>query len=168
MLEDALDITEGPIAIRWPKTPAPQVEWTQVGTGTTARKVSGSTENTKDVCILAAGKMLSEAVAASEQLKDIGVTVWDPRILTPLDSEMLDDAKKHKLVVTVEDGYIEGGFGSLVLGHLNRENSDCQVLNLGVPLSFHTHNKPDHLLSSFGLDSTGIVKKIRETISEFE
>ena len=168
MLEDALDITEGPIAIRWPKTPATQVEWTEVGTGTASRKVSENTGNTKEVCILAAGKMLSEAVAASEELKDIGVTVWDPRILNPLDLEMLDDAKNHKLVVTVEDGYIEGGFGSSVLDHLNRENSDCRVINLGVPLSFHTHNKPDHLLSSFGLDSTGIVEKIRETISEFE
>ena len=168
MLEDALDITEGPIAIRWPKTPATQVEWTEVGTGTASRKVSENTKNTKEVCILAAGKMLSEAIVASEELEDIGVTVWDPRILNPLDPEMLDDAKNHKLVVTVEDGYIEGGFGSSVLDHLNRENSDCRVINLGVPLSFHTHNKPDHLLSSFGLDSTGIVEKIRETISEFE
>ena len=168
MLEDALEITEGPIAIRWPKTPATQVEWTEVGTGTASRKVSENTENRKEVCILAAGKMLSEAIGASEELKDIGVTVWDPRILNPLDPEMLEDAQNHKLVVTVEDGYIEGGFGSSVLDHLNRENSDCRVINLGVPLSFHTHNKPDHLLSSFGLDSTGIVKKIRETISEFE
>ena len=139
-----------------------------MGTGTASRKVSESTENVKDVCILAAGKMLSEAIVASEELKDIGVTVWDPRIVHPLNPEMLDDAKKHKLVVTVEDGYVEGGFGSSVLDHLNRENSECRVVNLGVPLSFHTHNKPDHLLSSFGLDSTGIVKKIRQTISEFE
>ena len=117
---------------------------------------------------MAAGKMLSEAIAASEELKDIGVTVWDPRIVHPLNPEMLDDAKRHKLVVTVEDGYVEGGFGSSVLDHLNRENSKCRVVNLGVPLSFHTHNKPDHLLSSFGLDSTGIVKKVRQTISEFE
>ncbi len=167
MLEDALDITEGPIAIRWPKTPAPQVEWTEVGTGVESRKVNESNGNTKEVCILAAGKMLSEAVAASEQLKDIGVTVWDPRIISPLNTEMLDDAKKHKLVVTIEDGYIEGGFGSAVLERLNREKSDCRVINLGVPLSFHSHNKPDDLLSSFGLDSTGIAEKIRETISEF-
>ena len=168
MLEDAIDISEGPIAIRWPKTPAPQAEWTEVGSGTASRKVSESTENAKEVCILAAGKMLSEAIAASEELKDIGVTVWDPRIVHPLNPEMLDDAKRHKLVVTVEDGYVEGGFGSSVLDHLNRENSKCRVVNLGVPLSFHTHNKPDHLLSSFGLDSTGIVKKVRQTISEFE
>ena len=164
MLGDALDISEGPVAIRWPKTPAPQVEWNEVGTGTASRKVS-ETKNTKDVCILAAGKMLSEAVAASENLKDLGVTVWDPRILHPLDPEMLEDAKKHKLVVTVEDGYIEGGFGSSVLVHLNRQNSDCRVINLGVPLSFHTHNKPDYLLSSFGLDSTGIVEKIKLSLS---
>ena len=167
MLEDALDITEGPIAIRWPKTPAPQVEWTEVGTGVESRKVTESNGDTKEVCILAAGKMLSEAVDASEQLKDIGVTVWDPRIISPLNTEMLDDAKKHKLVVTIEDGYIEGGFGSAVLERLNREKSDCRVINLGVPLSFHSHNKPDDLLSSFGLDSTGIAEKIRETISEF-
>jgi len=168
MLEDAIEISEGPIAIRWPKTPAPQAEWNEVGTGTASRKVSESTEDAKEVCILAAGKMLSEAIAASEELKDIGVTVWDPRIIHPLNPEMLDDARKHKLVVTVEDGYVEGGFGSSVLEHLNRENSECRVVNLGVPLSFHTHNKPDNLLSSFGLDSTGIVKKIRQTIYELE
>jgi 1-deoxy-D-xylulose-5-phosphate synthase len=81
---------------------------------------------------------------------------------------MLEDAKKHKLVVTIEDGYIEGGFGSSVLSHLNQEKSDCRVVNLGVPLSFHSHNKPDHLLSSFGLDSSGIVKSIRQAISEFK
>ena len=167
MLEDALDIKEGPIAIRWPKTPAPQVEWTEVGTGVESRKVTESTDNNKEVCILAAGKMLTEAIAASEELKDIGVTVWDPRIINPLNAEMLDDAKKHKLVVTIEDGYVEGGFGSSVLDYLNREKSDCRVINLGVPLSFHSHNKPDDLLSSFGLNATGIAEKIRETISEF-
>jgi 1-deoxy-D-xylulose-5-phosphate synthase len=168
MLEDALDITEGPVAIRWPKTPAPQVEWTEVGTGMESRKVTENTDKPKEVCILAAGKMLSEALTASEELKEVGVTVWDPRIINPLNLQMLEDAKKHKLVVTIEDGYIEGGFGSSVLSHLNQEKSDCRVVNLGVPLSFHSHNKPDHLLSSFGLDSSGIVKSIRQAISEFE
>ena len=110
--------------------------------------------------------MLSEAIEASKLLSGIGVTIWDPRILHPLNQEMLEDAKQHKLVVTIEDGYVEGGFGSSVLGHLNKDNSDCRVINLGVPLSFHSHNKPDSLLSSFGLDADGIVKTVQQALSE--
>ena len=165
MLEDSLEIVDGPIAIRWPKTPAPQVEWEEVGSGTDARRVN-KTSGKKDVCILAAGKMLSEAIEASMLLSGIGVTIWDPRILHPLNQEMLEDAKQHKLVVTIEDGYVEGGFGSSVLGYLNKDNSDCRVINLGVPLSFHSHNKPDSLLSSFGLDADGIVKTVQQALSE--
>ena len=165
MLEDSLEIVDGPVAIRWPKTPAPQVEWEEVGSGTDARRVN-KTSGKKDVCILAAGKMLSEAIEASKLLSGIGVTIWDPRILHPLNQEMLEDAKQHKLVVTIEDGYVEGGFGSSVLGHLNKDNSDCRVINLGVPLSFHSHNKPDSLLSSFGLDADGIVKTVQQALSE--
>ena len=70
--------------------------------------------------------MLSEALTASEELKEVGVTVWDPRIINPLNSQMLEDAKKHKLVVTIEDGYIEGGFGSSVLSHLNQETYNSE------------------------------------------
>ena len=165
MLEDSLEIVDGPVAIRWPKTPAPQVEWEEVGSGTDARRVN-KTSGKKDVCILAAGKMLSEAIEASKLLSGIGVSIWDPRILHPLNQEMLEDAKQHKLVVTIEDGYVEGGFGSSVLGHLNKDNSDCRVINLGVPLSFHSHNKPDSLLSSFGLDADGIVKTVQQALSE--
>ena len=165
MLEDSIEITDGPVAIRWPKTPAPQVEWNEVGSGTDARKVI-ETPGKKEVCILAAGKMLAEALGVLKQPQGINATIWDPRILHPLDKEMLADAMKHKLVVTIEDGYVEGGFGSSVLSHINREQSDCRVINLGVPLSFHSHDKPDSLLSSFGLNAVEIAKTIEQALSE--
>jgi len=165
MLEDSIEITDGPVAIRWPKTPAPQVKWNEVGSGTDARKVI-ETPGKKEVCILAAGKMLAEALGVLKQPQGIYATIWDPRILHPLDREMLADAMKHKLVVTIEDGYVEGGFGSSVLSHINREQSDCRVINLGVPLSFHSHDKPDSLLSSFGLNAVEIAKTIEQALSE--
>ncbi|MBL89385.1 MAG: 1-deoxy-D-xylulose-5-phosphate synthase [Actinobacteria bacterium] len=165
MLEDSIEITDGPVAIRWPKTPAPQVKWDEVGSGTDARKVI-ETPGKKEVCILAAGKMLAEALGVLKQPQGIYATIWDPRILHPLDREMLADAMKHKLVVTIEDGYVEGGFGSSVLSHINREQSDCRVINLGVPLSFHSHDKPDSLLSSFGLNAVEIAKTIEQALSE--
>ncbi len=165
MLEDSIEITDGPVAIRWPKTPAPQVKWDEVGSGTDARKVI-ETPGKKEVCILAAGKMLAEALGVLKQPQGIDATIWDPRILHPLDKEMLADAMQHKLVVTIEDGYVEGGFGSSVLSHINREQSDCRVVNLGVPLSFHSHDKPDSLLSSFGLNAVEIAKTIEQALSE--
>ncbi len=165
MLEDSIEITDGPVAIRWPKTPAPQVKWTEVGSGTDARKVI-ETPGKKEVCILAAGKMLAEALGVLKQPQGIYATIWDPRILHPLDREMLADAMQHKLVVTIEDGYVDGGFGSSVLSHINREQSDCRVINLGVPLSFHSHDKPDSLLSSFGLNAVEIAKTIEQALSE--
>ena len=165
MLEDSIEITDGPVAIRWPKTPAPQVKWNEVGSGTDARKVI-ETPGIKEVCILAAGKMLAEALGVLKQPQGINATIWDPRILHPLDKEMLADAMKHKLVITIEDGYVEGGFGSSVLSHINREQSDCRVINLGVPLSFHSHDKPDSLLSSFGLNEVEIAKTIEQALSE--
>ena len=167
MLKDAVEMDGGPVAIRWSKTPAPQTDWAEVGSGIEANKVFSSSTN-HEVCILAAGKMLENAKEAAEKLKTDGieVTVWDPRIIYPLNEEMLKNASLHKVVVTIEDGYVEGGFGSLVLDSLNRSNSRCRIINLGVPLAFHLHNKPESLMSSFGLDTQGITEKIRTSLDE--
>ncbi len=159
MLSDALDVESGPVAIRYPKTPAPSVDETEVGEGFRGRKVrSGS-----DVCILAVGKMLAAATEAAEALESDGVSasVWDVRCVTPLDPEMLADAGKHDLVVTIEDGVRDGGCGAAVRDHLGELATAPPVRVLGVPLEYVPHGSVDQILARLGLDADGIVDTVR-------
>ncbi|MDP6976595.1 MAG: 1-deoxy-D-xylulose-5-phosphate synthase [Acidimicrobiales bacterium] len=159
MLEDALELCDGPAAIRWPKTAAPHVGWDEVGCGLSGRKVREGT----DVCLLGAGKMLAVASSAASLLAAEGVsaTVWDPRLVRPLDPALLEDAARHTLVVTVEDGFAEGGFGTAVRTALAESSPDTRVEVLGVPVGHHTHGRPDDLLASFGLDAEGVAERVR-------
>jgi deoxyxylulose-5-phosphate synthase len=87
MRHDALEITTGPVAIRYPKTPAPDVDEGEVGVGLSARKVRSGT----DVAVLAIGKMLAAATEAAERLAADGIeaTVYDVRCAKPLDPAMI-------------------------------------------------------------------------------
>ncbi len=162
MLEDALELCDGPAAIRWPKTTAPHVGWDETGSGLMGRQVRRGT----DVCLLGAGKMLAAASGAAELLAPDGIstTVWDPRVICPLDPAMLADAARHPLVVTVEDGFCEGGFGTAVRSTLADTSPAIRVEAMGVPIAHHDHGKPDDLLSSFGLDAEGVAERVRRSI----
>ena len=162
MMHDALEITDGPSAIRWAKTAAPHVGEEETGQGLSARLASGPADGPADVCLLGAGKMFAVATQAAELLAQSGVTatVWDPRLISPLDPAMLENATSHPLVVTVEDGFRQGGFGTLVRDAL-AENLDAPpVVVLGVPVDHHPHNDADALLASFGLDPQGVADTI--------
>ena len=156
MLSDALDITSGPVAIRYPKTPAPSVDETEVGSGLRGRKVRDGS----DVCVLAVGKMLGAAEDAAARLEAEGIstTVWDVRSVTPLDQAMLDDAGTHGVVVTIEDGIRDGGCGAAIRDRL--AGTDATVEVLGVPTNFVAHGNVDQILAQLGLDAEGIVETV--------
>jgi 1-deoxy-D-xylulose-5-phosphate synthase len=165
MLHDALDIcTDGPAAIRFPKT-APPDDDHGVGSGLSARRIrSGS-----DICLIGVGKMLAPARRAAERLVAEGhdVTVWDPRLIKPLDPEMLADAANHRLVVTIEDGLRDGGAGSAIADALSKlgPNGGPQVRVLGVPSVYLAHGKPDTILTRLGLDADGIADEVLAWVS---
>lgn len=165
MLEDALELcTDGPAAIRFPKT-MPPADDTTTGSGLSARKVrSGS-----GICIIGVGKMLGAARAAADLLASEGhdVTVWDPRVIKPLDSEMLADAADHRLVVTIEDGLRDGGAGSAITDALSKlaPVGGPEVRVLGVPSVYLPHGKPDVILSRLGLDAEGVADEVRSYLS---
>jgi 1-deoxy-D-xylulose-5-phosphate synthase len=156
MLETCLSITDGPSAVRFPRTAARVVEPHQVGSGLSARRaVKGS--DTLEVCFLAVGKMLEGCETAAVSL---GATVWDVRCVKPLDEEMLRDAAAHRLVVTVEDGIRVGGIGMQIqdaMAGLTESRACPPVLILGLPSKFIPHGNPDQLLASLGLDAAGIL-----------
>ena len=167
MLHDALDLCTGPAALRWPKTMPPKettASEDETGSGLQARLVRQG----RDLCILAVGKMLAPARQAAELLSAQGVdaTVWDVRLVKPLDLEMLTDAASHPAVVTVEDGYREGGAGSTIavrIGELTRGAVPTEVL--GIPVTYIPQGKPDAILAQFGLNAEGIAASAQHLLA---
>ncbi len=162
MLHDALDITDGPVMIRWPKVLPSSPAEDQIGSGLRARKVRDGS----DVCILSVGKMLEASVDAADALADEGIdaTVWDVRCVKPLDPAMIADAAAHSLVLTVEDGYRNGGAGSLITTEITdacTESATPRVETLGVPTTYIDHAGVDDILYRFGLDAAGIANSAR-------
>jgi len=157
MLHDALEITDGPSAIRWAKTAARHANEGEVGSGLRGRCLRRGDE----LCIISVGKMLDAAEAAADMLASDGVSVslWDARVVKPLDPAMLADAARHPFVITVEDGLREGGVGMAVadrLCELTVGRAEPRVRVLGVPAAYIPHGKPDAILRDLGLDATGI------------
>ena len=164
MLHDALDLTDGPSMLRWPKTPAPTVEPGEVGHGLRGRKVRTGA----DVCLIGVGKMLAAATEAADILAEAGIeaTVWDPRIALPIPDEVIDDAVTHPAVITIEDGYRDGGIG-MMLGDNLRERAlgACPPVRvLGVPRQYIPHGKADAILTRLGLDGKGVAKAAQELL----
>jgi 1-deoxy-D-xylulose-5-phosphate synthase len=169
MLETALGLT-GPAAIRWPRTAARYVSPDQVGNGLSARQVRGGRPTEPgSVCILAVGKMVEAAEDAAAILGADGheVTVWDVRVVRPLDPQMIVDAGRHQLIVTVEDGVRSGGAGSLIadaVADLRETRVSPPVLVLGVPVAYIPHGTPELILAQLGLDGPGIAAAIAKTL----
>ena len=160
MLDTALGIDYGPTAIRWPKTPAPRVSPGEVGSGLSARRAREGT----DVCLIGIGKMFPVACEAADLLVGEGVScsVWDPRVVKPLDPIMIGDAIRHDLVVTIEDGLRQGGIGQAIRDQMSASNS-TPVVVMGIPTVHIPHGKVGEILSDYGLDAAGV----RSTVQKY-
>ena len=156
--------------VRYPKTVARQVPPEQVGSGLSARLVR---RGDGVVCILAVGKLLEAAEEAAVLLAGEGVetTLWDVRVVRPLDPAMVADAGAHDFVVTVEDGIRNGGAGNFIadaIADLHPSRQSPPVLSLGVPTAHIPHSKPDRILGQLGLDGPGIAASIFKAIEHME
>jgi 1-deoxy-D-xylulose-5-phosphate synthase len=158
MLVDAYELAPGPACIRWPKTTAPSVGDGEVGRGLSARLVRTG----RHVCLVGVGKMLAVATEAADILARHGIeaTVWDPRVVHPLDQGLVDDCARHPLVVTIEDGLAEGGIGSGLAALL--AGRGCRVEVLGVPTRYLPHGRPDDILAALGLDGPSVAERVRQ------
>ncbi|MGH9095225.1 MAG: 1-deoxy-D-xylulose-5-phosphate synthase N-terminal domain-containing protein, partial [Acidimicrobiales bacterium] len=157
MLETALGLS-GPSAIRYPNTAARMVPPESVGSGLSARQVHAGDGT---VCLLGIGKMVEAAEEAAALLAADGVdaTVWDVRVVRPLDPAMIADAGQHGLVVTIEDGIRAGGTGSYItdaIADLTETRVSPPVLTLGIPTAYLPHGKQHRILAELGLDAAGI------------
>ncbi len=163
MMVDTMDITHGPVAIRWSRDSAPWVAEHEVGAGLNARLAHPGDGS---VCLLGFGQMLGYCHDAAEILAADGIdaTIWDPRVVVPLDPVMLTDAARHDAVVTIEDGLRAGGAGAGVRDALGEHDADCRIRVLGVPVEYVPHGTPREIHAGFGLDGEGIAASVRELL----
>ncbi|MEO8073381.1 MAG: transketolase C-terminal domain-containing protein, partial [Acidobacteriota bacterium] len=162
-----------PSAIRYPRgngygvdiSAAPKA--LEIGKAEILRDAAG------EVAILAYGSMVYPAVEAADNLEkdNIEATVINARFVKPLDAELiLALAQTKRIILTVEEAYLAGGFGSAVM-ELLEENGlldKVKVVRLGVPDRIITHGDPKLLLAKYSLDADGIYNKVRETIEVLE
>ena len=161
MLEDTMALTDGPVAIRWSRGAPRHVEDHEVGHGLHARRLH---EGSGSIALVGFGQMLGAVIEAAELLAADGIdaTVYDPRVVTPLDPEMVDDLARHALVVTVEDGLRIGGAGAGVRDALADREAGNRVRVLGIPVTYVPHGDADAIHASFGLDGHGIAASVRK------
>lgn len=126
-----------------------------------------------DVVIIAYGSMVYPAIEAANALANdrIDTTVINARFVKPLDSDLIIEmARTSRLIVTIEDAYLAGGFGSAVLELLeeNGVSDKIKVVRMGVPDEIVPHGDPKILLGEYGLDAEGIYKRVSETLETME
>ncbi|MGO9964587.1 MAG: 1-deoxy-D-xylulose-5-phosphate synthase [Acidimicrobiales bacterium] len=163
MLHEALQITSGPVALRWPKSEA--CSQPQVGSGLRARRLRAGS----GVCLIGVGKLVSACAKAAQILARNGIeaTVWDARVATPLDPVMIEDALGHDLVVTAEDGIIEGGVGSRITASLRRAvpaGAGPAAVNCGVPTAYLPHGDAADILAGLGLDGPSLSRVVLDRL----
>ena len=115
--------------------------------------------------------MLKHRVEHVAQLAKDGIetTVVNARFVKPLDAGLLLAlARTKRLIVTVEEAYLAGGFGSAVM-ELLEENGlldSVRLVRMGVPDRIITHGDPKLLLAKYGLDADGIYTRVKECVEE--
>jgi 1-deoxy-D-xylulose-5-phosphate synthase len=162
----------GPIAMRYPRgngvgadiARAPQL--IEIGKGEILRDGG-------EVAIVAYGSMVHPALQAAQNLakEKIETTVVNARFVKPLDASLLLAlARTKRVIVTVEEAYLAGGFGSAVLELLeeNGLQDKVHVIRMGFPDRLVSHGDAKLLLAKYGLDADGIYTRVKAGIDILE
>jgi 1-deoxy-D-xylulose-5-phosphate synthase len=158
---------DGPIALRYPRGNGEGVALEQhfrklpIGKGEILQ--SG-----RHYALLAVGRMVGVAKAAALLLKKEGLegTVANMRFVKPLDEDLiLSLARDHKVMVTMEENVLVGGFGSGVLEVLQRHGvTDCAVRQVAIPDKFIEHASPKIQREMCGLEPAQVAEAVREML----
>lgn len=155
----------GPVSLRYPKANLEKVDRdpAPVELGQAEIYEWGS-----DGVLIAYGSLFPMCVKAAERLREEGIElgVINARFAKPLDKPtLLRAVEQLPLVVTVEEGTLEGGFGSAVLEAANEAGLDTRhIVRLGIPDQFVEHGERPELLASLGLDVAGICNTVRQAL----
>jgi 1-deoxy-D-xylulose-5-phosphate synthase len=159
-LREALAINDAPTVIRFPKgnVPSPIPEVRRLADGVDVLREGKSA----DVLLVAVGSFAPLALKVADLLAGSGIhaTVVDPRWVIPVPLSIIDLARTHRLVVSIEDGIRVGGVGTRIRQDLRAAGIDTGVDELGLPDEFLEHDSRDNILKRVGLDAESIAGKI--------
>jgi 1-deoxy-D-xylulose-5-phosphate synthase len=163
LFAEAVADADGPTALRFPKGRVPATlpaldRWGRADVVADADPGGGRDR----VLLLAVGAMTGPAVLAATELDRAGVaaTVVDPGWVLPVDGALVAAAARYRLVVTVEDNGLAGGYGDAVGRALRGAGIDTALLTLGLAQRFLPHGERDDLLAGAGLDAAGIARGV--------
>ncbi len=172
MLNTMHHYEQGPSAIRYPRGAGPGLNFEDIQETIPIGK-SRVIQQGSDLLIVSIGRMLSEARQVAEKLEKelkLNVTIVDARFVKPIDVQMLDfqlEQNEFRLV-TIEDGCVQGGFGSAVAEEINllKLNSPVKQLTLGIPDEFVTHGTVSNLCKELRLDSETMFERVQHWLQE--
>jgi len=154
---------KGPFTIRYPRGKGTMPKWEtpfeeiQIGKG----RIICEGEKIAVLSIGAIGNMVTKAF---ETLKEENITPahYDMRFVKPLDENLLIEIlTKYSKIITIEDGSIQGGFGSAVIEFINKSEYNTKVVQLGIPDDFIEHGTQEELYKICGYDSLSIIETIK-------
>ena len=154
-----------PIAIRVPVgTPNHEPLRTQSITDVSIRNWETVQEG-HEIAIIGVGNFYRRALALAEAMKAkhaVTPTVIKPLLISELDTFLLDRLRKnHSLIITLEDGIIDGGFGQKIAAYYGRQN--ISVMNYGIQKGFYDRYDPDELLRNNHMEINQILQNIMTT-----
>ncbi|MGC9330613.1 MAG: 1-deoxy-D-xylulose-5-phosphate synthase [Bacteroidales bacterium] len=168
MLYTAQIEPKGPFVIRYPRGRGIHNDWKTQFQPIPVGKARVIEENEDaGIAILSYGSAGNNVRIASEKLhtKGISISHYDMRFIKPLDTELLEKiTTKTKKIITIENGSIAGGFGSVILEYLADNNRNSYVKRLGVPDKLIYHGKQEELEKICGFDVDNIVSTIKSVL----
>jgi 1-deoxy-D-xylulose-5-phosphate synthase len=167
LLNEAIDVADGPTVLRWPKgdVGAESEAVSKLGAmDVLAEPASGLGP---DVLLIGAGPMSVTCVEVASRLEGhgIGVTVVDPRWLKPVDEAVVAAARRHRLVAVVEDNGRAGGFGDAVCRLLRDHDVDVPAKTFGLAQEFLDHGTRPDILAAAGLTPQHLARQITEAVA---
>jgi len=161
-LGEALDVSDGPTVLRFPKG--------SVGEDIPAiERLDGTVDVLRmppsrrgDVLIVAVGAFAGLALDVADRLSKQGIdaAVVDPRWVFPVPDAVVDLARGFRIVVTVEDSGLHGGVGSAVSAALRRNHVDVPTRDLGVPQKFLDHASRNEIHAELGLTAQDVARQV--------
>ena len=160
-LRTSVDKSDHPTVIRFSKGAIPADIPAQQSLGFADVLIQASNP---DVTIVSIGGMATQALEAAKTLQDHGyaVEVIDPVQVLPVANGLVDYLANREIVVTIEDGLLDGGIGEAIGSALSAAKANTRVTSLGIPKKFLDHASRKSILNKLQLDAQGIAETIEQ------